>query len=253
MPGLTQRSCLQPTTSNTPIVTDTPPSGGSGQAGTKTPSTSTEGLVAGQTTRYWDCAKPSSAWAGKGPVSAPVKSCKADGVTPTSDSDADAFICTNQQPFEVSENLSYGFGAISFMGQGESDSTCGCFKVVFDEGTPVAGKTFIMQATNIGDLGSNHVDIAMPGGGFGQVNRCTTQWSIPATAWGPQANQNRGGLTSNTCKDLPKALQPGCEWRFGWFNNADNPSMKMARVQCPAELTKISGCKRTDDSKFPAA
>jgi hypothetical protein len=38
-----------------------------------------------------------------------------------------------------------------------------------------------------------------------------------------------------------------CKWRFGWFKNADNPSMSFVRVKCPTELTSRSGCTRKDD------
>lgn len=33
--------------------------------------------------------------------------------------------------------------------------------------------------------------------------------------------------------------------RFGWFQNADNPSVSFKEVTCPAELTKKTGCSRS--------
>jgi hypothetical protein len=103
----------------------------------------------------------------------------------------------------------------------------------------------VVQAVNTGgDLGNNHFDIAvsyhlkgvlsnsedrsgrsadisdqMPGGGVGLFNGCTTQWGAPPNGWGAQY----GGISSNTCHEFPQALQAGCNWRFSWFQNADNP------------------------------
>jgi hypothetical protein len=68
----------------------------------------------GVTTRYWDCCKASCAWNGKESVTNPVRTCEKDGVTPI-DVNAQsgcgggpAFMCTNQQPWNVSDTLSYG-------------------------------------------------------------------------------------------------------------------------------------------------
>lgn len=59
----------------------------------------------------------------------------------------------------------------------------------------------------------------MPGGGVGIYNGCTDEWGAPPSGWG----ERYGGITSNTCNEFPDALQPGCEWRFDWFENSDNP------------------------------
>lgn len=102
----------------------------------------------------------------------------------------------------------------------------------------------IVQATNTGgDLGSNQFDLAIPGGGVGIFNACTDEWNAPASGWGAQY----GGISTNTCSAFPKALQPGCGFRFDWFENADNPEMEFERVECPAAITAKSGCKRADD------
>ena len=48
--------------------------------------------------------------------------------------------------------------------------------------SPVSGKTLIVQATNTGsDLGSDHFDLTMPGGGVGISNGCTTEWSASSS------------------------------------------------------------------------
>lgn len=62
-----------------------------------------------------------------------------------------------------------------------------------------------------------------------------------SSLWGKQY----GGVSSlEECDKLPAALKPGCQWRFGWFKNADNPSVSFCEVTCPKELTEITGCKR---------
>lgn len=98
----------------------------------------------------------------------------------------------------------------------------------------------IVQATNTGgDLGSNQFDIAMPGGGVGLFNGCATQYS---SSWG----STYGGVSSvSECSALPSALQPGCDWRFDWFEGSDNPTVSWESVQCPAELVAKTGCART--------
>lgn len=111
---------------------------------------------------------------------------------------------------------------------------------------PVAGKTMVVQSTNTGgDLGSNHFDILMPGGGVGLFDGCKPQF-------GGLPGQQYGGISSrDQCSQFPANLQAGCQWRFDWFKNADNPDVTFQRVQCPSQLTSISGCKRNDDSSQP--
>ncbi len=69
------------------------------------------------TTRYWDCCKASCGWAGKASVTNPVETCAQDGVTPVNDNTqsgcngGSAYMCNNQQPWNVSSTLSYGYAA----------------------------------------------------------------------------------------------------------------------------------------------
>ena len=99
----------------------------------------------------------------------------------------------------------------------------------------------IVQITNTGeDLGQNHFDLQIPGGGVGKFNGCTPQWG-GQFKWG----QTYGGVSSEgECYKLPSQLQNGCRFRFQWFRGADNPTINFQPVACPAELTNISGCKR---------
>jgi hypothetical protein len=205
------------------------------------------GKKRGKTTRYWDCCKPSCSWSGKANVSHPVNTCNRSGqliinVDAKSGCDGgEAFMCTDQQPWAVSENLSYGFAAASIAGGSESTWCCACYKLTFTN-TAIAGKQMIVQVTNTGgDLGENHFDIQMPGGGLGIFDGCSSQFNTNAASWG----ERYGGLRSEDgCNNLPQSLQAGCHWRFGWFKNADNPEMEFEEVACPAELVAKTGCRR---------
>ncbi|CAO3671347.1 unnamed protein product [Umbelopsis vinacea] len=248
------------TTSSSPIPTSTTTV--TSKASTTTTTTTSSGSSSGPTivpivgghsgtgttTRYWDCCKASCSWTGKGSVTAPVNSCAVDGVSvlsPTVASGCDggtAYMCNNQQPWAINANVSYGFAAANIVGLTETDWCCTCYALTFTSG-PVAGQQFVVQITNTGgDLGSNQFDLAIPGGGVGIYNGCTAQWNAPANGWGDRY----GGVASAAdCATLPTQLQAGCQWRFGWFQNADNPSVSFKQVQCPTELTSRTGCART--------
>lgn len=185
-------------------------------------------------------------------------------------------MCSSQQPWAVTDDLSYGFAAVNIAGGSESSWCCACYELTFTSGT-AAGKKMIVQATNTGgDLAGNQFDISvrplplplyqlqtpnpnllyllidvntnntqMPGGGVGIFNGCTAQWGAPSSGWGAQY----GGISAaSSCSTFPTALQPGCKWRFDWFANADNPNVSFKQVECPAAITAKSGCTRTDDS-----
>jgi hypothetical protein len=202
----------------------------------------------GQTTRYWDCCKPSCAWPGKG-SSTPVGTCdKSDnplndgGATKSGcDSGGSAFMCSSHSPWAVNDDLAYGWAAVNIAGSSESQWCCACYELTFTSG-PVSGKKMIVQATNTGgDLGNNHFDIAMPGGGVGLFNACTEQYGAPANGWGDRY----GGVHSRAdCDGFPEKLKAGCYWRFDWFMGADNPAVTFKQVSCPAEISGKSGCSK---------
>ncbi|KAF8597451.1 glycoside hydrolase [Ceratobasidium sp. AG-I] len=202
----------------------------------------------GVTTRYWDCCKESCGWSGKASVTGPVKSCDKNN-NPLSDFNAksscdggSAYACASHSPFAVDSSLAYGFAAARLQGGSESTWCCQCYQLTFTSG-PVAGQKMIVQTTNTGgDLGNNHFDIMIPGGGVGLFGQgCASQYGAPSTGWGSQY----GGISSRSqCSQLPSALQAGCYWRFDWFKNADNPSVSFTQVTCPSQLTSISGCTR---------
>ncbi|KAA8912010.1 RlpA-like double-psi beta-barrel-protein domain-containing protein-containing protein [Sphaerosporella brunnea] len=216
--------------------------------------------TAGVTTRYWDCCKGSCSWPGKAAVSQPVNTCDINNNvlsnfnTASACTGGTAYMCANQSPWAVNDNLSYGFAAVKLAGQTEADWCCSCYQLTFTSG-PVAGKQMIVQATNTGaDLGNNHFDIAIPGGGVGIYNACTSQCrevlrevsliktdGAPPNGWGAQY----GGISSRSqCDSFPAALKAGCYWRFDWFQGVDNPNVTFQKVPCPSQLTALTGCTR---------
>lgn len=89
----------------------------------------------GKTTRYWDCCKGSCGWAGKAAVNKPITSCdKSDN--PLADMAArngcenggTAYMCSNQSPWAIDDNTSYGFAAVKLAGGTESSWCCACYK-----------------------------------------------------------------------------------------------------------------------------
>jgi len=90
----------------------------------------------GQTTRYWDCCKPSCAWSGKAAVSSPVRTCdKNDSPLGNVDTKSgcdggSAYTCSNFSPWAVNDNLAYGFAATKLSGGTESSWCCGCYEYV---------------------------------------------------------------------------------------------------------------------------
>ena len=114
-------------------------------------------------------------------------------------------------------------------------------RLTFTSG-PVKGKKMIVQATNTGgDLGNNHFDLQMPGGGVGIFDGCTAEFGALPQGWGAQY----GGISSRSqCDSFPTKLKAGCYWRFDWFKNADNPDVSFRSVACPSALTDKTGCKR---------
>ncbi|RSL63967.1 putative endoglucanase type K [Fusarium sp. AF-6] len=208
----------------------------------------------GHSTRYWDCCKPSCSWADKAAVSAPALTCDKND-NPISDANAksgcdggSAFACTNYSPWAVNDNLAYGFAATKLSGGSEATWCCACYSLTFTTG-PVKGKTMVVQSTNTGgDLGENHFDLQMPGGGVGIFDGCSSQFGGSGLG-----GAQYGGISARSdCDSFPELLKDGCYWRFDWFENADNPDFTFEQVQCPKALTDISGCTRDDDSSFPA-
>lgn len=232
----------------------------------------------GYATRYWDCCKPHCGWSGNVPaLVAPLQSCAAnnsrlsDLTMPSSCDGGNAHMCWGMAPFAVSDTLAYGFAATS------SGDVCGrCYQLQFtgsshnspgDPGSAaLAGKTMIVQATNIGyDVGGGQFDILVPGGGVGAFNACSAQWGVSNSELGAQyggllaaCKQELGynaslaqykSCLTNRCNSVFGSrglteLQRACTWYADWFQAADNPALKYKEVACPAELTSRSGMNR---------
>ncbi|KAJ6643399.1 Endoglucanase [Pseudolycoriella hygida] len=210
---------------------------------------STAFLGSGRSTRYWDCCKPSCSWNGKARVTNPVNTCAKNGFDVLTDRNArngcenggSAFTCNNNIPWAINNDLAYGFAAANLKGQREGDWCCKCYQLTFTSG-PVSGKRMIVQVTNTGgDLGENHFDLQIPGGGVGIFNGCSSQWGAPPNGWGDRY----GGVHSEReCDQLPYPIRQGCKWRFQWFKGADNPNFDFVETRCPNELTSKTGCSR---------
>ncbi|KAF1974198.1 glycoside hydrolase [Bimuria novae-zelandiae CBS 107.79] len=206
----------------------------------------------GKTTRYWDCCKGSCGWSGKAAVNQPISSCDKNdaplanmGAKSACDQGGgQAYMCSSQSPWAVDNTLAYGFAAVKLAGGSESSWCCACYELTFTSG-PVTGQKLVVQATNTGgDLGQNHFDLAMPGGGVGMFNACTNQWGAPPNGWGAQY----GGISSREdCDGFPEKLKEGCYWRFDWFKGADNPDVTFKKVTCPKAITDKSGCIRNGE------
>lgn len=230
-------------------------------------------------TGYWDCCKPSCSWPGKGSVSAPVKACRPDG-SQAHPLDVSVCLggvsasCSNNQPWQASQTLSYGFAAAAVSGSHglTGDSNCGqCFELRF---TPqihpngnwggahpdLAGKRHIIQVTNIGyDVSGDHsFDLQIPGAGQGIFSSgCALQF--PGKSIGDFDCDNRYGGCNDIsgCSRLPAVLQPGCAWRYNFFKwlvqngKTNNPYVRFRRVRCPQALTSITGAIPLDDDQYP--
>ncbi len=199
------------------------------------------------TTMYWDCCKPSCGWGTQSGVSGAVDTCSADGVTVLSSSSTEtacsggtAYVCTDQSPIVVNDTFAMGFIASYIDGTYEC---CKCYYLSFTDSL-LTNKHMIVQATNTGSYTDDpHFDIAVPGGGVGDYNACSSQWGAGSDGWG----KRYGGVQNETaCSELPTELQTGCDFRWDWWGGADNPDAEFYEVTCPSELTTITGCSRTD-------
>mmetsp|Transcript_97650 Transcript_97650/g.209535 ORF Transcript_97650/g.209535 Transcript_97650/m.209535 type:complete len:373 (+) Transcript_97650:84-1202(+) len=236
------------------------------------------------TTGYWDCCKPSCAWADKGNVLKPALACNAKTGESILDPNVEsvcnggtASSCTSNRPFVVNEGLSMGFAAAAASGKHglTGDDNCGqCFELRFlDEHHPhgdwggaspgLVGKTMVIQVTNIGyDVTGQHsFDLQIPGAGQGAFTQgCTVQFEGYKVSDFDCGERYGGCKNATGCKRLPPQLRQGCEWRFEWLRwlhrdsaggQTNNPYAMFRRVSCPHHLTTISGTKPTDDDGYP--
>jgi hypothetical protein len=211
---------------------------------------STKGLPSvsggsGFATRYWDCCQPHCA-------QFDGHRCEQNGTTRTGNTQSScagggAYACYDEAPKAVNDCLSYGYIA-------KTNPNCGqCYRIQFtgegqhnaaDPGSQLLkGKQMIVKVSNTGgDVANNQFDLMIPGGGVGQFNACSKQWS--ASELGAQY----GGFLTNcsgthsakkecvrqNCSKIPAGpARDGCLWFVDWFQVADNPKFTSQQTDCP--------------------
>jgi hypothetical protein len=165
-------------------------------------------------------------------------------------------------PQVMSDSLAYAFAAYN-------GASCGtCFQLTFtgksndgtmDQGSQqICGKSIIVQVVNTGGLSSGQFDLLIPGGGVGANNACSTQWSASSSQLGEQyggvmltceKNDNYNysqypACTISACQSLfpnSQTMQTGCEFIINWMKGANNPNVMYTQVNCPSQLSSMSG------------
>lgn len=202
------------------------------------------GGTSGSTTRYWDCCMPHCGWHSSLEVCDINDNALPQGGATSSGCDNNGgtmgFQCSSMAPFQVGPNASYGFVAFN-------SGNCGdCYQLDFQGG--LSPKSMIVQVVNIGDIGANHFDLLIPGGGLGYMTEgCPKQF--PNVNWGTRYGgwaldcQYEANCTRAKCQEAfanwPDMLA-GCEWYVDWLQVADNPDVIFAPVECPDEIRQVS-------------
>jgi len=251
-----------------------PPDAGGGPRDPRFPPITNTGCT-GATTRYWDCCKPHCGWSRpEGSLTTCNMSDGSWGANLNEGSACDrarpgnAFMCHGNAPWAASSTLSFGFAAVSASAQ---QGVCGkCYQLQFtgrsqtsgnDPGSAaLAGKTLVVQATNIGgDVNRKQFDLLIPGGGVGQFNACSSQWGMSdlgeqyggfLLACKKKGISDHGALKNCVMQSCDRVfgtrlgkLAAGCRWFVEWFEVADNPDVVFKQVACPEEL-KSRGVNR---------
>ncbi|OBZ73157.1 putative endoglucanase type K [Grifola frondosa] len=203
------------------------------------------GQTAGTTTTTWDCCEPACGYTSNLSPGAkgPVKSCNqsngpAAAVRKMRASRALATSRSRARPTSRSSSI-VPFPTASQARKHCHGNCCMCYEFTWTSGA-AAGKSMIVQAINAGGITDVDFDIYTPGGGVGDYNACTAQYGAPSGGWGRQY----GGVTSDSqCSELPSNLQAGCHWRWEWAGGDVNEwDVTFKQVNCPSQLTSISGC-----------
>ena len=221
----------------------------------------------GWMSRYWDGCKPSCSWSGNSGGN-PCKECnKQNQLMSTSDQNRSAcdggtaYTCWDMAPWQVDANTAYGFVATN------PPNSCGsCLELTFtgegQHGTgpshrAIQGKKLIVMASNIGgDVGSNQLDLLVPGGGVGAFNAFSSQINVSNGDLGAQYggllsacpdNNNASVAANQSClkskcsqvfgKSGLEWLKAGCDFYADWLMAANNPKFTSRSVSCPSELT----------------
>ena len=105
----------------------------------------------------------------------------------------------------------------------------------------------IVQIVNIGNIGANHFDILIPGGGVGVMQQgCPTQFpgkDLGATngGFGITCNYDANCIRQKCEAAFSGDMLKGCLWYADWFGASDNPNVKFGKVDCPQALRDRSG------------
>jgi len=112
----------------------------------------------GKTTRYWDCCVASCSWQENTAAEHPVNVCNKDGMTVydpfnwrignVCSNNGSGYMCNNNQPWAVTENLAYGFVAAGFNSGNQKEWCCSCQRLEFTSG-PVKGKQMVVQVLTL--------------------------------------------------------------------------------------------------------
>lgn len=121
-----------------------------------------------------------------------------------------------------------------FQNEHESDWCYSCYSLIFTSGS-VIGKQLIVMVTNTeSHFGQNHFNLQIPGSGGNLFNQCSDHFpnsNFLSASFGYVSQRSE-------CANLSIGAQPGCYWRFDWFNNADNPDVNFTQVLCPTALVE---------------
>ena len=157
----------------------------------------------------------------------------------------------------------------------DGDENCAqCFELTWKDGfvpgqgtgahPDIIGKRHIVQIINTGGDVSHSFDLQIPTAGRGLfLDGCARQYPGYDAGIFDCDNPFGGCDDLAQCDPLPDGLKDGCAWRYdmqdgafiyGWrqdFGQTDNPLADFRRVQCPVELSSISGTYPLDDDAYP--
>lgn len=217
-------------------------------------------------------------------ITSPVKTCDisdnplADATAQSGCAGGTAYMCSDQSPWAINDDLAYGFAAVS----AGDPNCCSCYQLTFTS-TVLSGKKMIVQATNTGDdVGSTQFDLAVSLSAFYSLNtgsryRClgadsdnsmaarrngkplqlygehSTADHLPTPALRSQPRYNLAAISAGIgCKGLTiqRTSDPPVHAVL-----TDTISVDWEVVTCPAELVAKSGCSVTgyDSANAPPA
>ncbi|KAK6537386.1 hypothetical protein TWF694_011573 [Orbilia ellipsospora] len=209
------------------------------------------------TSMYYDCCKPACAWPTQGDFLTGLKSCDVNDMVIQDDTAGNycgggpASSCIDQTPWAVNDTFSYGYASIFIRGADTTEWCCSCYELEFLD-SDIKGKKMIVQGINV-NYNENQINwfsLTVPGQADWQ-GMCAERFG---GTFGEFFGVNATGLTDvSQCDNVPESLQAACRWRYTWYENVKGPNATFSRVECPAELTNVSGCVRADDKTFQAS